>query len=297
MRSRKFFFAIIFLIILLSTIYVFYNPRVSNDIPQSGNQSTLSDIELDTLIKKAIKETGSIERYYQDTELIYEYSDSKGGVPGNKSLNMVMTSRVDVGNKTLWATINSTLNEVDKPILVEVEMYSTGDDLYINMQSNGESQGWIRSKQIISSWDKLVSFENILKVMEEEDVLSSRHEAYKGKDCYVLTIPVKDTNIIYRILKNSYGMENQFRYTYELFQVFSDQFILEIWIERESYLIIKTVASMNVDVTPERVTGMKVDSASYSLHMTSENYNVNQLFVIELPEELNDAPMIYTINE
>jgi hypothetical protein len=42
---------------------------------------------------------------------------------------------------------------------------------------------------------------------------------------------------------------------------------------------------------------MKADSATYSLQMTSENYNVNQAFVIELPEELNDAPMIYTINE
>jgi hypothetical protein len=297
MRSRKFFFAIIFLIILLSTIYVFYNPRVNDDVPPTGNQSTLYGVELDKLIKQTIKISENIETYYQDTEMFYKYSDIKAGIPGEKSLNMVMTSKVDVGKKTLWATINSTFNEGDKPILVEVEMYSTGDDLYINMQSNGESQGWIRSKQIISSWDKLVSFENILKVMEEEDVLSSRHEAYKGKDCYVLTIPVKDTNIIYRILKNSYGLENQFRYTYELFQVFSDQLILEIWIERESQFVTKTVVSMNVEVTPERVTGMKADSATYSLQMTMNNYNKNESFVIELPEEFNDAPMIYTINE
>ena len=297
MRSRKFFFVIIFLIILLSTIYVFYNPRVNDDIPPIESQSTLSDIKLDTLIKQTIRETGDIERYYQDTELIYEYSDSKDGVTGNKSLNMVMTSKVDVTNKTVWASINSTLNEGDKPILVEVEMYSTGDDLYINMQSNGESQGWFRSKQIISSWDKLVSFENVLKVMEEENVYHSRSEVFGGKDFYVLEIPVKDTNIIYRFLKNSYGLENQFRYTYELFRAFSDQFMLEIWIERESYIVIKTVVRMDVEVTPERVTGMQADSADYSLWMVTDNYNINQSFTIELPEELYDAPMIYTINE
>jgi hypothetical protein len=54
---------------------------------------------------------------------------------------------------------------------------------------------------------------------------------------------------------------------------------------------------MSVEVTPELVTGMKTDSATYSLQMTKENYIVNQSFTIKLPEELEDAPMIYTINE
>ena len=297
MRSRKFFFVIIFLIIVLSTIFVFNNPRESGNVPQTGNQSTISGIVLDKLVKQTIKNTGSIERYYQDTELVYEYSYNRNGITGKNSLNMAMTAKVDVTNKTLWSSINSTLNEGVKAVDVEVEMYSTGDDLYIDMQTDGESPGWIRSKQIISSWNKLVSFDNIQTVLEEEDVLSSRNDVYKGKDCYVLEIPVKDTSIIYRILKNSYGLENQFRYTYELFQVFSDHFIFEIWIEKDSFFVTRTMVGMKVEVTPEQVTGMKADSATYSLQMTTENYNINQAFVIELPDELDDAPLIYTINE
>ncbi|MBN2076118.1 MAG: hypothetical protein JW762_11265 [Dehalococcoidales bacterium] len=297
MRSWKFFFIIIFLIILVSTIFVFDNPRVSDEVPQTGNQSILSSIELDKLIKQTIKNTGNIKKYYQDTELTFEYSDIKDAIHGKKSLNMMMTAKVDAINKTLWATINSTLDEGKKPVNIEVEMYSIVDDLYINMKTNGESPGWFRSKQIISSWNKLVSFESIQKVMEEEDVLSSRSAFYKDKKHYVLVIPVKDIYTIYRILKNSYGLENQFRYTFELIQSFSDHFILEIWIGSDSLLITKTVVRMDVEVTPKQVTGMKADSARYSLQMTSENYYVNQAFVIELPEELDDAPMIYTINE
>jgi len=297
MRFRKFFFAIIFLIILLSIIFVFNNSRVSDSNPQTGNQSMLSAIELDDFKKRTIGKTASIERYYQDTELFYEYSDINNGIHGKKSLGMVMTAKVDVSNKTLWATINSTLDEGDKPVDIEVEMYSKGDDLYIDMQTDGESPGWFRSKQIITSWNKLVSFENILTVMEEEAVLSSRSEVYNGNNCYVLVIPVKDIYTIYRTLKNSYGLENQFRYTFELIQSFSDQFVFEIWIERDSLFIIKTVVRMDVEVTPERVTGMKADSATYSLRMMTDNYNINQFFNIELPEELDDAPMIYTINE
>jgi hypothetical protein len=57
------------------------------------------------------------------------------------------------------------------------------------------------------------------------------------------------------------------------------------------------MVQMEVEVSPEGVTGMKADSATYSLQMTSENYNLNQPLVIELPEELDDAPLIYTINE
>ena len=297
MRSRKYLFAIILLIILLSTIFVFNNPQPSDNIPRTGNQSRFSGIQLDKLIKQTIANTDSIERYYQDTEIIYTYSDTKDGVPGEKSLNMMMTAKVDVINKTLWAAINSTLDEGVKPVSIDVEMYSTGDDLYIDIQTDGESPGWIRSKQIITSWNKLVSFENTLKVMKEESVQSSRTETYKGKDLYVLEIPVKETNLIYGILKNSYGLENQFRYTYELFQAFSDQFIFEIWIEKDSFYISRTIIRMDVEVTPERITGMKADSANYSLRITSENYNINKRFSIKLPEELDDAPLIYTINE
>jgi len=54
---------------------------------------------------------------------------------------------------------------------------------------------------------------------------------------------------------------------------------------------------MIVVVTPERVTGMKADSMTYLVKITTDNYNINQPLSIELPEELNDAPMIYTINE
>ncbi len=297
MRSRKFFFIIIFLIILLATVFAFNNLRMSDDISLTENQTTLSDIELDKLIKQIIKNTKSIEKYYQDTEIIYTYTDIKDDVHSKKSLNMVMTAKVDVTNKTLWASINSTLDESNKSVDVEVEIYSSGDDLYIDMTTDGESPGWFRSKQIITSWNKLVSFENILTVMEEEVVLNSRNEVYKGKYCIVLVIPVKNMYTIYRTLKNSYGLENQFRYTFELMQSFSDHFIFEIWIERESQFVVKTVVSMNVDVTPELVTGMKVDSATYSLQMMTDNYNINQPFTIELLEELNDAPMIYTINE
>ena len=297
MRSRKFFFVIIFLIIVLSTIFVFNNPRESDDVAQTGNQSVLTGIELDKLIKQTIKNTGSIERYYQDTELVYKYSDIHNGITGKNSLNMSMTAKVDVINKTLWAAINSTLDQGNKPVTVELEMYSTGDDLYIDMRTDGESPGWIRSKQIITSWNKLVSFDNILTVLEEEDVLSLRNEIYKDKDCYVLVIPVKDIYTIYRILKNSYGLENQFRYTFELIQSFSDHFIFEIWIEKDSFFVTRTMVQMEVEVSPEGVTGMKADSATYSLQMTSENYNLNQPLVIELPEELDDAPLIYTINE
>ena len=297
MRSRKFFFVIIFLIIVLSTIFVFNNPRESDNVAQTGNQSTISGIELDKLVKQTIKNTGSIERYYQDTELVYKYSDIQNGITGKNSLNMSMTAKVDVINKTLWAAINSTLDQGNKPVTVELEMYSTGDDLYIDMRTNGESPSWIRSKQIITSWNKLVSFDNILTVLEEEDVLSLRNEIYKDKDCYVLVIPVKDIYTIYRILKNSYGLENQFRYTFELIQSFSDHFIFEIWIEKDSFFVTRTMVQMEVEVSPERVTGMKADSATYSLQMTSENYNLNQPLVIELPEELDDAPLIYTINE
>ena len=297
MRSRKFFFVIIFLIIVLSTIFVFNNPRESDDVAQTGNQSVLTGIELDKLIKQTIKNTGSIERYYQDTELVYKYSDIQNGITGKNSLNMSMTAKVDVINKTLWAAINSTLDQGNKPVNVKLEMYSTGDDLYIDMRTDGESPGWIRSKQIITSWNKLVSFDNILTVLEEEDVLSLRNEIYKDKDCYVLVIPVKDIYTIYRILKNSYGLENQFRYTFELIQSFSDHFIFEIWIEKDSFFVTRTMVQMEVEVSPERVTGMKADSATYSLQMTSENYNLNQPLVIELPEELDDAPLIYTINE
>ena len=297
MRSRKFFFVIIFLIIVLSTILVFNNPRESDNVAQTGNQSVLTGIELDKLIKQTIKNTGSIERYYQDTELVYKYSDIQNGITGKNSLNMSMTAKVDVINKTLWAAINSTLDQGNKPVNVKLEMYSTGDDLYIDMRTDGESPGWIRSKQIITSWNKLVSFDNILTVLEEEDVLSLRNEIYKDKDCYVLVIPVKDIYTIYRILKNSYGLENQFRYTFELIQSFSDHFIFEIWIEKDSFFVTRTMVQMEVEVSPERVTGMKADSATYSLQMTSENYNLNQPLVIELPEELDDAPLIYTINE
>jgi hypothetical protein len=297
MRSRKFFFVIIFLIIVLSTILVFNNPRESDNVAQTGNQSVLTGIELDKLIKQTIKNTGSIERYYQDTELVYKYSDIQNGITGKNSLNMSMTAKVDVINKTLWAAINSTLDQGNKPVNVELEMYSTGDDLYIDMRTDGESPGWIRSKQIITSWNKLVSFDNILTVLEEEDVLSLRNEIYKDKDCYVLVIPVKDIYTIYRILKNSYGLENQFRYTFELIQSFSDHFIFEIWIEKDSFFVTRTMVQMEVEVSPEGVTGMKADSATYSLQMTSENYNLNQPLVIELPEELDDAPLIYTINE
>lgn len=297
MRSRKFFFVIIFLIIVLSTIFVFNNPRESDDVAQTGNQSVLTGIELDKLIKQTIKNTGSIERYYQDTELVYKYSDIQNGITGKNSLNMSMTAKVDVINKTLWAAINSTLDQGNKPVNVKLEMYSTGDDLYIDMRTDGESPGWIRSKQIITSWNKLVSFDNILTVLEEEDVLSLRNEIYKDKDCYVLVIPVKDIYTIYRILKNSYGLENQFRYTFELIQSFSDHFIFEIWIEKDSFFVTRTMVQMEVEVSPEGVTGMKADSATYSLQMTSENYNLNQPLVIELPEELDDAPLIYTINE
>ena len=297
MRSRKFFFVIIFLIIVLSTIFVFNNPRESGNVPQTGNQSTISGIVLDKLVKQTIKNTGSIERYYQDTELVYEYSYNRNGITGKNSLNMSMTAKVDVINKTLWAAINSTLDQGNKPVNVKLEMYSTGDDLYIDMRTDGESPGWIRSKQIITSWNKLVSFDNILTVLEEEDVLSLRNEIYKDKDCYVLVIPVKDIYTIYRILKNSYGLENQFRYTFELIQSFSDHFIFEIWIEKDSFFVTRTMVQMEVEVSPERVTGMKADSATYSLQMTSENYNLNQPLVIELPEELDDAPLIYTINE
>jgi hypothetical protein len=130
MRSRKFFFVIIFLIIVLSTIFVFNNPRESDNVAQTGNQSMLSSVELDKLIKQTIKNTENIETYYQNTELIYKYSDTIAGIPGEKSLNMGMTAKVDVTNKTLWAAINSTLNEGAKPVDIEVEMYSTGDDLY-----------------------------------------------------------------------------------------------------------------------------------------------------------------------
>jgi|GEM_PF-5283133 len=297
MRSRKFFFVIIFLIIVLSTIFVFNNPRESDDVAQTGNQSVLTGIELDKLLKQTIESTGSIERYYQDTELVYKYSDIQNGITGKNSLNMSMTAKVDVINKTLWAAINSTLDQGNKPVNVKLEMYSTGDDLYIDMRTDGESPGWIRSKQIITSWNKLVSFDNILTVLEEEDVLSLRNEIYKDKDCYVLVIPVKDIYTIYRILKNSYGLENQFRYTFELIQSFSDHFIFEIWIEKDSFFVTRTMVQMEVEVSPERVTGMKADSATYSLQMTSENYNLNQPLVIELPEELDDAPLIYTINE
>jgi len=297
MRSRKFFFVIIFLIILLSTIFVFNNPHLSDNITQTGNQSKLSGIEPDKVIKLTIKTIDSIESYYQDTELVYEYSDIRNGIAGEKSLNMLMTAKVDVTNKTLWAAINSTLNEGAKPVDIEVEMYSTRDDLYIDMQTDGESPGWIRSKQIISSWNKLVSFDNILTVLEEEDVLSSRSDVYQGKECYVLVIPVRDIYTIYRTLKNSYGLENQFRYTFELMQSFSDHFIFEIWIEKNSFFVTRTIVRMEVEVTPELVTGMKADSAIYYLEMTSENYYINQSFAIELPEELDDAPLIYTINE
>lgn len=297
MRSRKFFFVIIFLIILLSTIFVFNNPHLSDNITQTGNQSKLSGIEPDKVIKLTIKTIDSIESYYQDTELVYEYSDIRNGIAGEKSLNMLMTAKVDVTNKTLWAAINSTLNEGAKPVDIEVEMYSTRDDLYIDMQTDGESPGWIRSKQIISSWNKLVSFDNILMVLEEEDVLSSRSDVYQGKECYVLVIPVRDIYTIYRTLKNSYGLENQFRYTFELMQSFSDHFIFEIWIEKNSFFVTRTIVRMEVEVTPELVTGMKADSAIYYLEMTSENYYINQSFAIELPEELDDAPLIYTINE
>ncbi len=297
MRQRKFFFIIILLIILLSTIFVINNPRESDNVAQTGNQSTLSGIELDKLIEQTKKNTRTIERYYQDTELTYEYSDIKDGVPGKKSLNMVMKARVDMENKTLWASINSTLDESGKPVDIEVQIYSAGDDLYIDMRTDGESPGWIRSKQIITSWNKLVAFDNVLTVLEEEYVLSSRSDVYKNKDCYVLVIPVRDIYTIYRTLKNSYGLENQFRYTFELIQSFSDHFVYEIWIEKDSFFISRTVISMDVEVTSEQVTGMKADSATYSLQMVSENYNLNQPFVIELPEELDDAPMIYTINE
>ena len=297
MRSRKFFFVIIFLIILVSTIFVFKNPRTSDEIPQTVNQSTLSGIELDKLIKQTIKNTESIHRYYQDTELIYEYSDIKDGVPGEKFLKMIMTAKVDNENKTLWTAINSTLDEGVKPVSIEVGMYSTGDDLYIDMQTDGESPGWFRSKQIITSWNKLVSFENILTVLEEEDVLSSRSDVYKDRDYYVLVIPVKDIYTIYRTLKNSYGLENQFRYTFELIQSFSDHFIFEIWIEKDSFFVTRTMVSLDVEVTSELVTGLNADSATYSLQMTSEIDFINQPFIIELPQELDDAPMIYTINE
>lgn len=297
MRSRKFFFVIIFLIILLSTIYVISNPRASDDVRPTGNQSMLSDTDLNNIIKQTIQNTENIEAYYQNTELSFKYTDTQAGVVGDMSLTMAMTSKVDVNNKTLWAAINSTLDEGKKPVYIEVEMYSTGDDLYIDMNTDGESPGWFRSKQIISSWNKLVSFENILTVMEEEDVLSSRNEVYNGKNCHVLAIPVRDIYTIYRTLKDSYGLENQFRYTFELIQSFSDHFIVELWIDKESHYIIKTVLSMDVEVTPEQVTGMKADSATYTLQMTTDNYNINHPLAIELPEELYDAPMIYTINE
>ena len=270
---------------------------MSDDVPQTGNQSIHSGIELDKLIQQTIKNTGNIDRYYQNTELIYEYSDSKAGVRDKKSMNMVMTAKVDVSNKTLWATINSTLNEGETPVEIKVEMYSTGDDLYIDMQTDGESPGWFRSKQIINSWNKLVSFENILTVLKEETVMSARNEVYKGKDCYVMVIPVRDIYTIYRTLKNSYGLEKQFRYTFELIQSFSDHFIFELWIEKDSFFITKTIVRMDVEVTPEQVTGMRADSATYSLQMTTDNYNINQPLAIELPEKLYDAPMIYTINE
>lgn len=296
-RSRKFFFVILILIILISTIFVFYNPRTSEDIPKTENLSTLSDIELHNLIKQTIKNTSNIETYYQDTELVYKYSDIKAGIREEKFLSMEMTSKVDVNNKTLWTTIDSTMDERDDPVYIEVEMYSQGDDLYIDMQTDGESPGWFRSKQIITSWNKLVSFENILTVMEEEDVMRTRSEVYNDKNCYVLVIPVKNIYTIYRTLKDSYGLENQFRYTYELIQSFSNHLIFEIWVEKESYFITRTIVSMDVEVTHEQVTGIIADSATYSLLMTTANYNINQSFTIELPEELEDAPMIYTINE
>jgi hypothetical protein len=80
-------------------------------------------------------------------------------------------------------------------------------------------------------------------------------------------------------------------------QSFSDHFIFELFIEKDSFVIKKAVVKMDVEVTPDRVTGMKADSAIYSLRITTDNYNINQSLAIELPEELDDAPLIYTINE
>ena len=75
MRSRK-FLIIIFLILVLSMLFILYNPYVSDEVPQTGYQSTLSALELDKLIQQTIQFSESIERYYQNTELIYEYSTS-----------------------------------------------------------------------------------------------------------------------------------------------------------------------------------------------------------------------------
>ena len=297
MRLRNLHFFIILIIVIVSIIIGFNRPWESNDIPQTGNQSILSGSQLNTLIKQTTLHTKSAGSYYQDTELHYEYSESQAGIPDRKSLQMMMTAIVDVRNKTLWAAINSTLDEQNNPEDVGVEMYSAGDDLYIDMRVNEESVGWIRSKQITSSWDKLVSFENVLTVLEEENVLSSRNDVFADKDCYVLAVPVRDVNTIYRILKNAYGLENQFRYTYELMQAFSGQLVYEIWIEKDTHFILKTIISMDVEVTPEEVPVMKAESAAYSLRIVSVNYNINQELTIELPEELDDAPLIYYINE
>ena len=54
---------------------------------------------------------------------------------------------------------------------------------------------------------------------------------------------------------------------------------------------------MDVEVSHDRVAGIGADSAKYSLRMTSNNYNINRDFTIELPVELDDATIIYTINE
>ena len=297
MRLRNLHFFIILMIVLVSAIIGFSRPWVKKDIPQTGNQSILSGSQLDTLIKQTIRRIGSIERYYQDTELRYEYSENQTGISDNKSLQMTMTAKVDVRNKMLWAAINSTLDEQNNPSDVGVEMYSTGEDLYINMQVNKESVGWVRSKQITSSWNKLVSFDNVQTVLEEEDVRSSRSEVYAGKDCYVLTVPVKDVNTIYSIIRDSYGLENQFRYSYELMQAFSGQFVYEIWIEKATNFILKTVLNMDVDVTPDEVPETEAESATYSLHIVTVNHNMNQNFIIELPKEVEKAPLIYIINE
>ncbi len=297
MRPSKLLLFLILLLILVSTVFVIKNPDANDDTPQITVSADIEGIDIDDLIKQTVKNTESIERYSQNTEIIYEYSGITDGKPDNRSLQMMMTANVDNQNKILWATINSTLNEGDYPLDIEVEMYSTADSLYVDLSTEGESPGWIRSQQITTSWDKLVSFDNVFTVLEDEVVQSVRNEVDKGKDYYVLTVPVKDVYVIYRTLKNSYGLENQFRYSYELVQAFSDNFIFEIWIDKDSFLVVKRVVRMEVEVTPEQVTGLDAGSAHFSLLMTSYNYNINQAFTINLPEELDDAARIYTINE
>ena len=111
MQSRIYLVVIIFLIILLSTILVFNNPYAGEDTTESSDWTEIGDIDLDELIDQTVRQIKSVETYFQDTEITYRYSDITNNESANKSLDMVMISRVDNNRRLHWSSINSTFDE------------------------------------------------------------------------------------------------------------------------------------------------------------------------------------------